>query len=154
MSDHQIPAVQERNARILAFIIEAPDTPIAVICSKFGVTRGIVAKIRDEADVAACAVRGPRPAGEQEMLSPLHHQVGVEIFHHRTFTLRQEVTQAAFAFKVSRYQLSLAERGAFNFTLSQLQHIASELGVTLVELLTPKARGFGAVTNKSLAVSA
>lgn len=81
--------------------------------------------------------KDPRRRENRRALSQMHSIVGVRVAYHRS---REKLNMTDFGLKVdlSRTRIGELESGSFDFTLTQLQKIAVELDITLIDLITEK----------------
>ena len=82
-------------------------------------------------------VRGtddPRRRENRHPVSSLHCRVGVLVALHRS---REKQTMTAFGLKVglSRIRVAELESGSYDLTVGELQAVADELGISLLEII-------------------
>lgn len=79
--------------------------------------------------------RGRRSTSELPDISPSHVQLGATISYQRTFNLKLSRSEAAKPFGLSIVKLTQLEQGKYDPTLGELQRIASQINIPVVELV-------------------
>lgn len=135
---------KERNARIVEAYKAASEAGNAVIsdlAAEFGVSVQTFRNVLVKAGIkpVSNAKRGRRSFSELPSLTDTHINIGMRVLLHRTDP-DYDMTVGEFATKLRMSPRTVAamERGRHDFTLCEMQKLAAELNVPLVELMSHK----------------